>query len=216
MEENSKSAYCHSWSSHRPGRSRSRCRGAGTDGRPRGWLREPVDGAVERGDVDAAVCVLAEGRNEGDGKPLGPIAAGRREAEVQRAQLADAEVRIQVAAVKIIEGAIADHVAAGDRAWAGVDVRILEHGLGEGPRPCRRTPARTHPALGARPRGSSSRSCRPCPGWGRFRSRPPPSGSSRRRQSPDPPSAGRTRTATGVAAHSSRSRRSRPCSLPCR
>ena len=52
----------------------------------------------------------------GTEKPLGSIAAGRREAKVQRTQLAGAEVRIQVAAVKIIEGAIADHVAAGDRA----------------------------------------------------------------------------------------------------
>src|SRR3954469_14130930 len=91
------------------------CSGSRAAGRRRRCcsLHQPVDGAIERGDVDAAVRALTEGRNEGNGKPLGPVATGLREPELYRTQLADAEVHIQVAAVEGTEGPVTNHVTAG-------------------------------------------------------------------------------------------------------
>src|SRR3954452_1276797 len=78
---------------------------------------EPVDGTVERGRVDVAGVVLpkrAQRRNLQAKRPVVHRARSGRRREAP--QLSGAEVAIEVASVERGKAAIADDVAAGDRA----------------------------------------------------------------------------------------------------
>ena len=84
-------------------------------------------------DVEVAARVLAEGLGaaEGPGSALGPVATGERNAELDRAQLAGAEIGVEVAARERGDLGAAVDVAAHDRAAvgdvaAGVVVRVGE------------------------------------------------------------------------------------------
>src|SRR5215216_994760 len=86
---------------------------------------DPVDRAVERGCVDAAAGVLAEGGEARDAQPRRALLRGAARSQLRRLDPAAAEVAEDVAAVQRRDGAVADHDAR-DRAVA-VAVEALHH-----------------------------------------------------------------------------------------
>src|SRR4051794_9321468 len=116
-------------------RARRRSSGRGLHQRQRGFQRARTDRsatgqAVHRptqGDrVDATAGVLAERHEPPDPGAEGAVAAGALASEASDAQTRMAEVAVHVAAVELAEAAVADHVAADDRAVA-TGVAVLEN-----------------------------------------------------------------------------------------
>jgi hypothetical protein len=88
-------------------------------------VHEAIDRAVERGDVDVTARPFAERARVGDVDAERAVALPPPPVRDEAAELARAEVRIQVAAAEASQRPVADDVAADDRA-AAPGMRILE------------------------------------------------------------------------------------------
>ena len=91
---------------------------------------EAVDRPFQRGDVEVVGVVFAEGGRAFDREPELALAAGPLQVGDEAAQLALAEVGVDVALIESAQAAVADDVAADDRAAAAAAVGVGEDRFG--------------------------------------------------------------------------------------